>query len=76
MKKDYLEEHSKEKIKFYEKYLNAYLAILLNWHYTKAINIYDVFCGVGLYSDDGSKGSLKARICFKKYIMILLIKRV
>ena len=55
--KDYLEEHSKEKVKFYGKYLDVYLAILLNSLYTKAINIYDIFCGVGLYSDDGSKGS-------------------
>jgi three-Cys-motif partner protein len=55
--KDYLEEHSKEKIEFYKKYLNAYLAVLINSPFTKAINIYDVFCGVGLYSNDGSKGS-------------------
>ncbi len=55
--KEYLEEHSKEKIKFFKKYLDDYLAILLNSSYTKGINIYDIFCGVGLYSDDKSKGS-------------------
>jgi len=55
--KDYLEEHSKEKVAFYAEYLKAYLAILLNSPYTKAINIYDVFCGVGIYEKDGSKGS-------------------
>jgi len=55
--KDYLEEHSKEKVTFYKKYLSSYLAVLLNTPYTKAINIYDIFCGVGIYSKDNSKGS-------------------
>jgi len=55
--KDYLKEHSKEKIAFYREYLKAYFAVLLNSPYTKAINIYDVFCGVGIYSKDNSKGS-------------------
>ena len=55
--KDYLKEHSKEKVSFYRKYLDLYLTILLNSKYTKVINIYDIFCGVGLYSGDSSKGS-------------------
>ena len=55
--KDYLEEHSKQKVYFYEKYINRYLKVLLHSKYTKAINIYDVFCGVGIYAGDGSKGS-------------------
>ena len=55
--KDYLEEHSKAKVAFYEKYLNLYLTVLMNAEYVKAINIYDVFCGVGVYEGDGSKGS-------------------
>ncbi len=55
--KSYLEEHSKEKVAFYEKYLDLYLTVLLNAEYVKAINIYDIFCGIGIYDGDGSKGS-------------------
>ena len=69
--KNYLEEHSKEKVAFYEKYLNLYLTILINAQYAKAINIYDVFCGVGIYDGDGSKGSpVVAMECIKKQLNI------
>ena len=55
--RDYLEEHSKEKVAFYGEYLDLYLTVLLNTTYIKSINIYDLFCGVGIYAEDGSKGS-------------------
>ncbi|HFU75181.1 MAG TPA: three-Cys-motif partner protein TcmP [Arcobacter sp.] len=55
--KDYLKEHSKEKVAFYKKYLDLYLTVLLHSPYTTRINIYDIFCGVGVYSGDRSKGS-------------------
>ncbi len=54
--KDNIFEHSQAKLDFYKNYLVRYLAILLNDIYTKQINIYDVFCGVGIY-DDGNLGS-------------------
>lgn len=64
--KDYLEEHSKEKVAFYKKYLDLYLTVLINAPYTSAINIYDIFCGVGIYEGDGSKGSpIVAMECIK-----------
>ena len=67
--KDYLEEHSKEKVEFYKKYLELYLTVLLNSKYTKAINIYDIFCGVGIYEGDGSKGSpVVAMDCIKSQL--------
>jgi len=64
--KDYLEEHSKEKVAFYKKYLDLYLTVLINAKYTKSINIYDIFCGVGIYDGDGNKGSpVVAMECIK-----------
>jgi len=49
-------EHSEAKLNFYKTYLSKYLSILLLDKYTNTINIYDVFCGVGIYKD-GKKGS-------------------
>ncbi|MBN2824061.1 MAG: three-Cys-motif partner protein TcmP [Campylobacterales bacterium] len=55
--KNYLEEHSKVKVDFYKKYLDIYLTVLLNSPYTTKICIYDIFCGIGVYEGDNSKGS-------------------
>ena len=55
--KEYLEEHSKQKVAFYRKYLTHYLRVLLHSRYINSIHIYDVFCGTGIYPEDGSKGS-------------------
>lgn len=49
-------EHSQAKLDFYKNYLWQYLTVLVNDTYTDIINIYDVFCGVGIY-DDGKSGS-------------------
>lgn len=49
-------EHSQAKLDFYKNYLRIYLTILLQSPSTKKINIYDVFCGTGIY-EDGKKGS-------------------
>ena len=54
--KENIFEHSQAKLDFYKNYLVKYLAILLNDTYTKRINIYDVFCGIGIY-EDGNQGS-------------------
>ncbi|MDR1451613.1 MAG: three-Cys-motif partner protein TcmP [Helicobacteraceae bacterium] len=48
--------HSEAKVEFYKQYLSRYLIILLQTRFVKQINIYDVFCGTGIY-DDGGKGS-------------------
>ena len=48
--------HSLAKVEFYEKYINRYLRILYSLEYIKHINIYDIFCGMGIYKD-GHKGS-------------------
>jgi len=49
-------EHSQAKLEFYKNYLAQYLVVLLNDQYTHAINIYDIFCGIGIY-EDGNEGS-------------------
>ena len=48
--------HSRAKVEFYSTYLNRYLRILSLSKHIQRINIYDVFCGVGIY-EDGGKGS-------------------
>ena len=54
--KNTLQIHSQAKLEFYATYLNRYLRILCLSQHIKVINIYDVFCGMGVY-DDGGKGS-------------------
>ena len=54
--KNTLQIHSQAKLEFYEKYLIRSLRILSLAQHIKRVNIYDVFCGAGIY-DDGGKGS-------------------
>lgn len=54
--KNTLQIHSQAKVEFYEKYLMRYLRILCLSKHIKQVNIYDVFCGMGIY-EDGGKGS-------------------
>jgi len=48
--------HSQAKLDFYKDYLKRYVPILSLANFTTSINIFDVFCGTGIY-DDGKKGS-------------------
>lgn len=61
--------HSRAKVEFYVKYLERYLPIMSLTKYVSTINIYDVFCGRGVY-DNGGEGSpvraLKAIVEAKK----------
>lgn len=61
--------HSRAKVEFYEKYLERYLPILSLSKFVSIINIYDVFCGRGVY-ENGGEGSpvraLKAIVDAKK----------
>jgi len=54
--KSTIQIHSQAKLEFYEAYLDRYLRILCYAKPIKRVNIYDVFCGMGIY-DDGGKGS-------------------
>jgi len=48
--------HSEAKVEFYKKYLEIYLRVLYLARKIREINIFDVFCGTGLYDND-KKGS-------------------
>ncbi len=50
--------HSKAKIRLLGEYLKRYLNIICNDGYTKEINIYDLFCGEGLYENEGEGSPL------------------
>lgn len=49
-------DHSKAKVELLEKYLQKYLNIISNDGYTEKINLFDLFCGEGIY-DNGGEGS-------------------
>jgi three-Cys-motif partner protein len=46
-------DHSKAKIELLKKYLEKYLNIIANDGFTKKIDIYDLFCGEGIYENKG-----------------------
>lgn len=48
--------HSEAKVEFFRKYLERYLRILYLAPHIESINIFDVFCGTGIYEND-KKGS-------------------
>lgn len=48
--------HSEAKVEFFKKYLESYLRILYLAPTISEVNIFDVFCGTGIY-DNGKKGS-------------------
>ena len=52
--------HSIAKVEFYEKYLERYLPILSLSKYISTINIYDVFCGRGVYENGGEGSPVRA----------------
>ncbi|MDR0676599.1 MAG: three-Cys-motif partner protein TcmP, partial [Elusimicrobiota bacterium] len=55
-KKGLILQHSKEKLNVYEKYLKAYLSIMINIPNFDKIYVIDPFAGQGI-SDNGEKGS-------------------
>jgi three-Cys-motif partner protein len=46
-------DHSQAKIKLLGEYLKRYLNIICNDGYTREIKIFDLFCGEGVYENDG-----------------------
>ncbi|RPE08680.1 three-Cys-motif partner protein TcmP [Chitinophaga lutea] len=64
--KDVVLPHSHAKLELYKSYLENYLRILGLSSWISKVNIYDIFCGIGLYKD-GNKGSpLLAVECIKE----------
>jgi three-Cys-motif partner protein len=51
-------DHSEAKVKLLNEYLLRYLSIICNDGYTKEINVYDLFCGEGLYQNGGEGSPL------------------
>ncbi|GIV44045.1 MAG: hypothetical protein KatS3mg035_1168 [Bacteroidia bacterium] len=50
--------HSEAKVRLLGEYLKRYLNIICNDGYTERIKIYDLFCGEGLYENDGEGSPL------------------
>ena len=48
--------HTQAKLDLYKGYLEHYLRVLSYADFCKRINIFDIYCGAGVY-DDGKKGS-------------------
>lgn len=46
-------DHSKAKVLLLQKYLEKYLNIIANDGYTQKINVFDLFCGEGIYENNG-----------------------
>lgn len=46
-------DHSKAKVKLLSKYLEKYLNIIANDRYTQRISVFDLFCGEGIYENEG-----------------------
>lgn len=66
--KEYLLAHSKAKIQLLNEYLSRYLSILSLAGYTPEIKIYDVFCGAGLYKDEGKGSPFVILEAIKKFL--------
>ncbi len=49
-------DHSKAKVLLLKKYLEKYLNIIANDGFTERIDVFDLFCGEGIY-DNGGLGS-------------------
>jgi len=48
--------HTQAKLDLYKGYLEHYLRVLCHSEFCKKINLFDIYCGVGIY-DDGKMGS-------------------
>ena len=51
--KDIMLAHSKAKVEYYQKYLSRYLSIMSVAKNIEEVNLFDVFCGRGVYADGG-----------------------
>lgn len=58
--------HTKAKLDLYENYLKVYLAILGATTWIKRINIFDIFCGTGVYKHGKAGSPIRAFECIKQ----------
>lgn len=64
--KDVMLPHSEAKVAFYKSYLERYLSIMSVMEKCNRVNIYDVFCGRGVYEDGGLGSPIKAMETIKQ----------
>ncbi len=58
--------HTQAKLDLFTGYLEHYLRVLCHASFCRQINLFDIYCGAGIY-DDGKKGSpLLAMDCIRK----------
>ena len=58
--KDVMLPHSKAKVAFYREYLTRFLSIMSVSKHCETVNIFDLFCGRGVYSDGGHGSPIQA----------------
>lgn len=51
-------DHSQAKVRLLGEYLKRYLNIITNNDYVKGVKIYDLFCGAGVYKNEGEGSPL------------------
>jgi len=59
-------EHSESKVGLYGRYLSIYLNVLAR-SYVKNIYIFDLFCGEGVYKDNGKGSPIVTLDCIKRH---------
>lgn len=67
--------HSEAKVKLLGEYLKRYLNIISNDGFTEKINIYDLFCGQGIYENEGEGSPLVALRQIKETYFSIIDKR-
>lgn len=58
--------HSQAKVEYYQRYLERYLSIMSASKYISKVNIFDVFCGRGVYDDSGLGSPIRTVATVKK----------
>jgi three-Cys-motif partner protein len=64
--KDVMLPHSAAKVAFYRSYLVKMLSIISAARYYNRVNIFDVFCGRGVYADGGHGSPIQAMEAIQK----------
>jgi three-Cys-motif partner protein len=67
--------HSEAKVKLLGEYLKRYLGVICNDNYTEYINLFDLFCGQGLYENEGEGSPLVALRQVKEVYYSLIDKK-
>ncbi len=60
-------EHSKAKVELYGRYLSIYLNVLHRAGFVKEIFVFDLFCGEGIYENNGKGSPIIALDCIRNH---------